>query len=71
MTRFKGLGEMNDEDLADTTMDPTKRRLAQVHIEEAYSAQQMFEILMSDKVEPRKDFIVKHAKEVTNLDWHS
>jgi DNA gyrase subunit B len=71
VTRFKGLGEMNDEDLADTTMDPTKRRLAQVRIDEAFAAQEMFDILMSTKVEPRKDFIVKHAKEVTNLDWHS
>ncbi len=70
VTRFKGLGEMNDDDLADTTMDPTKRRLAQVRIEEAFAAQEMFDVLMSDKVEPRKDFIVKHAKEVTNVDWH-
>jgi DNA gyrase subunit B len=70
VTRFKGLGEMNDTDLADTTMDPSKRRLAQVHIEEAFAAQEMFDILMSVKVEPRKDFIFKHAKEVLNLDWH-
>ena len=70
VTRFKGLGEMNEEDLADTTMDKDKRRLAQVRIEEAFAAQEMFDVLMSEKVEPRKDFIIKHAKEVTNLDWH-
>jgi DNA gyrase subunit B len=71
VTRFKGLGEMNDVDLADTTMIPEKRKLAQVRIEEALAAQELFDVLMSDKVEPRRDFIFKHAKEVTDLDWHS
>jgi len=71
VTRFKGLGEMNAEDLADTTMDPAKRKLARVHIEEAFAAQELFDILMSQRVEPRRDFIVKHAKEVSDLDWHS
>jgi DNA gyrase subunit B len=71
VTRFKGLGEMNAEDLADTTMDPNNRKLAQVRIEEAFAAQELFDILMSSKVEPRRDFIIKHAKEVTDLDWHS
>jgi DNA gyrase subunit B len=70
VTRFKGLGEMDFEDLADTTMVPGKRRLAQVKIEEAFAAQEMFDILMSQKVEPRREFIIKHAKEVTNVDWH-
>jgi DNA gyrase subunit B len=71
VTRFKGLGEMNAEDLSDTTMDPNNRKLAQVRIEEAFAAQELFDILMSSKVEPRRDFIIKHAKEVTDLDWHS
>jgi DNA gyrase subunit B len=61
---------MDFEDLADTTMVPGKRRLAQVKIEEAFAAQEMFDILMSQKVEPRREFIIKHAKEVTNVDWH-
>jgi len=71
VTRFKGLGEMDPEDLADTTMSADKRRLARVQIEEAFAAQEMFDVLMSQKVEPRKEFIIKHAKEVVNLDWHS
>jgi DNA gyrase subunit B len=72
VTRFKGLGEMNAEDLEDTTMKVENRRLAQVMIEEAFAAQEMFDILMSVKVEPRRDFIFKHAKELTDekLDWH-
>jgi DNA gyrase subunit B len=72
VTRFKGLGEMNDVDLAETTMDPEKRRLAQVQIdsENLTAAVEMFDIFMSDKVEPRRDFIVAHAKEVTDVDWH-
>jgi DNA gyrase subunit B len=70
VTRFKGLGEMNAVDLEDTTMKASKRRLAQVRIEEAYAAQELFDTLMSDKVEPRRDFIIKHAKEVSDLDWH-
>jgi DNA gyrase subunit B len=71
VTRFKGLGEMDALDLADTTMSPEKRRLARVHIEEAFAAQEMFDILMSSKVEPRRDFIIRHAKEVSDVDWHS
>ncbi len=71
VTRFKGLGEMEAEDLEDTTMDPTKRLLAQVRIEEALAAQELFDILMSEKVEPRRNFIIKHAKEVADVDWHS
>ncbi len=70
VTRFKGLGEMNDVDLADTTMIVGKRRLAQVRVAEAYEAQRMFDILMGEKVEPRKDFIIRHAKEVVDVDWH-
>jgi DNA gyrase subunit B len=71
VTRFKGLGEMDPPDLSDTTMDAGKRRLARVRIEEAFAAQEMFDVLMSQKVEPRRDFIIKHAKEVVDVDWHS
>ena len=72
VTRFKGLGEMDAIDLADTTMDQEKRRLAQIQIdpENLPAAIEMFDIFMSDKVEPRRDFIVAHAKEVTDVDWH-
>lgn len=72
VTRFKGLGEMDAIDLAETTMEPDKRRLAQVQIdpENVPAAIEMFDIFMSDKVEPRRDFIVAHAKEVTDVDWH-
>ena len=72
VTRFKGLGEMNSADLADTTMDVNKRRLARVQLdpENLPAAIEMFDIFMSDKVEPRRDFIVAHAKEVTDVDWH-
>ena len=69
--RYKGLGEMNDVDLADTTMIPEKRKLAQVRIEETLAAQELFDILMSERVEPRKNFIIRHAKEVSDVDWHS
>ena len=59
-------------DLAETTMEPDKRRLARVQIdpENLTAALEMFDIFMSDKVEPRRNFIVTHAKEVTNVDWH-
>ncbi len=72
VTRFKGLGEMNAIDLAETTMDQDKRSLAQIQIdpENLSAAMEMFDIFMSDKVEPRRDFIVAHAKEVTDVDWH-
>ncbi len=71
VTRFKGLGEMDAVDLEDTTMKAGKRKLGQVTIDEAFAAQEMFDILMSEKVEPRRDFIIKHAREVSDLDWHS
>ena len=70
VTRFKGLGEMNPEDLADTTMHPDKRTLAKVSVEEAAEADQMFTILLGDKVEPRRAFIEKYAKEVKDIDVH-
>ncbi|MCS6924195.1 MAG: hypothetical protein NZM10_07460, partial [Fimbriimonadales bacterium] len=70
VTRFKGLGEMNAEDLADTTMDPEKRVIVQVRLEDAMEAERIFSILMGDKVEPRRKFIEEHAKETTDIDWH-
>jgi len=70
VTRFKGLGEMNAEDLADTTMNPEKRVIVQVQLEDAMEAERIFSVLMGDKVEPRRQFIEEHAKEVTDIDWH-
>ncbi|MCL5267286.1 MAG: DNA topoisomerase (ATP-hydrolyzing) subunit B [Bacteroidetes bacterium] len=68
VSRFKGLGEMNPEQLWETTMDPTKRTLLQVSIESAADADRTFSILMGEDVEPRKNFIEKNAKYVRNLD---
>jgi DNA gyrase subunit B len=66
--RFKGLGEMNPDQLWDTTMDPDTRTLVQVALENVMEADEIFTILMGDKVEPRRLFIEQHAREVKNLD---
>jgi len=66
--RYKGLGEMNAQQLWDTTMDPEYRIFKQVTIEDAMEANEIFKILMGKDVETRKNFIIRHAKEVTNLD---
>jgi DNA gyrase subunit B len=66
--RYKGLAEMSADQLAETAMEPDKRAVRQVTIEDAERADELFTILMGDKVEPRKDFIITHAKEVTDID---
>ena len=66
--RYKGLGEMNPEQLRETTMEPERRSLMKVTLADTIEADEIFSILMGDAVEPRKEFITAHAKEVTELD---
>jgi DNA gyrase subunit B len=66
--RYKGLGEMNPEQLWDTTMDPARRTLLQVNLDDALAAEEAFSNLMGDQVEPRKEFIQRHARDVRFLD---
>ena len=68
ITRFKGLGEMNAEELRDTTLDPANRTLLQIRMDDASGADDLFRVLMGDQVEPRREFIQKHALDVRNLD---
>ena len=72
VNRFKGLGEMNAEDLEETTMAPGRRKLVQVELDPQFEVEieMMFSRLMGDNVAPRREFIERHAKTAMDVDWH-